>query len=425
MRNFKNKIVKKLAALTLAVAGLGFAAVPTFAQDAAPYQNQTAPDYQPRSAEELQQLAGPVALYPDALLAQVFVAATYPDDVVAAAQYLQNGGDPNAVDSYNWDASVKGLLQTPDALNQLADDADFMNQLGDAFLNQQNDLMGAVQSLRAQAQNTGNLCTTEQQQVVTSDGCIQIIPANPQLIYVPVYDPQIVYVRRAFSCITFCPPVRVGLWLCQDFDWYSRRVYCASWGFERPWWNCRTVGFDYRRYHPGIYANARLDIRTRSTAWVRGSFKSRPVHLRGPVVSHVHVNRVDFRAHNLPTRAPRATNLANRTTTTHVNRTTVVNRNTNVVNHSSAVTKRVVNHTNGVVNHTNSTHTFTPAKRVASTHVASRSVSTSHTATPARVTNRPATSHVAASHAPASSNRPRQVASASTSHRAPASTHHR
>lgn len=306
MRNLKNKIVKKIAALALAVAGVGFAASQTYADDAIG-SAQVAADYQPRSMADLEQLTAPVALYPDALLAQVLAASTYPDDVVAAAQYLRNGGDPGQVGTNGWDASVQGLMQAPEALNKLAANVDWMNQLGSAFINQQQDVMNAVQVVRQQARAAGNLVSTPQQEVVIADNCVQIVPANPQIIYVPVYDPGIVFLRRGGfgSCITFCPGIRVGLWLHDDFDWCDHRIYFGNWGFNRPWWHHAggRVGFDYIHNHPGIYVT---NARSRATTWVHSFNRPGPVHAR---VSEIRrVAQSNFRTANLPSRGTRSFN---------------------------------------------------------------------------------------------------------------------
>jgi hypothetical protein len=451
MRNLKNSIVKKIASLTLAVAGLGFAATNTFADDFTP-SAAVAADYQPRTMEELQTLAGPVALYPDALLAQVFVAATYPNDVVAAAQFLQNGGDPNLAANQGWDASVQGLVQAPDALNQLAGNVDWMNQLGDAFLNQQQDVMDAVQSLRQQAQTAGNLCTTPEQQVVQADNCIQIIPANPQVIYVPTYDPRIVYVRRVGfdPCITFCPGVRVGLWLHEDFDWCDHRIYCGDWGYSRPWWNRGGgVRVDYIHSRPGIYVNnvTNINVRSRSISWSHDNNHGRPQHISGPVTRYV--NRVNVNTN--VTKHVNIVNNVNRNVTNHVNTNVTKHVNSNVTNHvntnvTNHVNTNVANHVNtNVTKHVNSNVTNHVASNVRPTNIptraphaqplsnprlasstiakspahtaptVSRSVKTtsSHVSSPAvsHVTKPATVTHAAPSHATT-----HQVASASSSH---------
>jgi hypothetical protein len=153
----------------------------------------------PFSIEELEQLAAPVALYPDPLLAQVLMAATYPVEVVQAARFVQ--ANPTLRDSrldealryQNWDDSVKALASFPQILAMMDDKIDWTQRLGDAFLAQERDLMDAVQVLRARAQAQGTLTSSPQQVVRVQAPYIYIEPASLQVIYVPVYNPLIVY----------------------------------------------------------------------------------------------------------------------------------------------------------------------------------------------------------------------------------------
>jgi hypothetical protein len=151
------------------------------------------------SNEEIEQLAAPVALYPDPLLAQVLMAATYPVEVVQAARFVQ--ANPTLRDSrlgealryQNWDDSVKALVSFPQILAMMDGKLDWTQRLGDAFLAQEQDLMNAVQVLRARAHAQGTLTGSPQQVVTVQAPYIYIQPASPQVIYVPVYNPLIVY----------------------------------------------------------------------------------------------------------------------------------------------------------------------------------------------------------------------------------------
>lgn len=149
--------------------------------------------------EELDQMLAPVALYPDALLAQVLMAATYPLEVVEADRWAKNNknlkGDVlNAqVDKQSWDTSVKSLVSFPQVLSMMSDKLDWTQRLGDAFLAQQKQVMDTVQKLRSKAYAQGSLTTTTQQKVVVQDQVIQIVPASPTVVYVPAYDPVVVY----------------------------------------------------------------------------------------------------------------------------------------------------------------------------------------------------------------------------------------
>jgi len=148
--------------------------------------------------EELDQLLAPIALYPDELLAQVLMAATYPLEVVEAARFaqsspLQGSSLARAVESQPWDDSVKSLLPFPSVLAMMSDALEWTQKLGDAFLNQQAQVMDTVQALRARAQANGNLVPSDQEQIVSDQGMIEIEPVDPLVISVPYYDPTVVF----------------------------------------------------------------------------------------------------------------------------------------------------------------------------------------------------------------------------------------
>ncbi len=163
-----------------------------FAQD-------TGPEPPVFRQEELDQMLAPIALYPDPLLVQVLMAATYPLEVVQAARWVNqnpNLKDDNlaaALEQQNWDPSVKSLVNFPPVLAMMNDKLEWTQNLGDAFLGQKDQVMATVQDLRAKAQAQGTLKTTPQQVVVVEEETIAIEPANPQIVYVPVYNPIEVY----------------------------------------------------------------------------------------------------------------------------------------------------------------------------------------------------------------------------------------
>lgn len=149
--------------------------------------------------EELSQMLAPIALYPDSLLANVLVAATFPLEVVAADRWVKQnkdlkGNQVNAVlDKMKWDLSVKALAPFPDVLAMMSDKLEWTQTLGEAFLAQQTDVMDTVQKLRAKAQAEGYLKTTQEQKVEVKGQAIVIEPASPTTIYVPAYNPTVVY----------------------------------------------------------------------------------------------------------------------------------------------------------------------------------------------------------------------------------------
>lgn len=149
--------------------------------------------------EELTQMLAPIALYPDALTAQILMASTYPLEVVEAdrwrSQNLQLKGNDldTALQNKNWDPSVKSLCHFPEILKSMSDKLDQTRKLGDAFLGQEEEVMATVQELRGKARDQGNLKTTSEQKVIVEDEIIRIEPADPEVVYVPVYDPAYVY----------------------------------------------------------------------------------------------------------------------------------------------------------------------------------------------------------------------------------------
>jgi hypothetical protein len=189
--------------------------------------------------EQLDNLLAPVALYPDPLLAQVLLAATFPDQIDEANRVVRDSTDADYIDSQPWDVSVKAVAHYPTVLEMMADKLDWTTALGQAYVNQSTDVMASVQRLREQAREAGNLVTTPEQEVVDSDGAIKIWPAEPQYIYVPVYDPAIVYFRRpgffTGAVISFGRAFSIGVWLNHDFDWRDHRVFYNGWDSAGGW----------------------------------------------------------------------------------------------------------------------------------------------------------------------------------------------
>jgi len=164
-------------------------------QDAQP----VAQVYTQETPEHLQQLVAPIALYPDSLVAQVLAASTFPEQVVQADRWMQAHPDLNgdslghAVDQQSWDPSVKALTAFPSVLGNMDKNLSWTSSLGDAYFNQQQDVMNAVQTMRQRAQGAGNLKTTPQQTVTDDNADIVIQSASPEIVYVPAYDPWVVY----------------------------------------------------------------------------------------------------------------------------------------------------------------------------------------------------------------------------------------
>ncbi|HLJ62982.1 MAG TPA: DUF3300 domain-containing protein, partial [Stellaceae bacterium] len=255
-------MMKRLVIVLLAAFGMVFLAASglsgvALAQDQAgapPPAPQGPPAFTP---QQLDQLLAPVALYPDPLLTQILAASTYPLEVVEAARWL---GDPNnaqlrgdaltaALAAQDWDPSVKSLIPFPQTIQMMNKDLGWMQRVGNAFLAQQADVMDSVQRLRHQAQAAGALASTPQQTVTAAGPAIVIAPANPEIVYVPVYDPRLVYgpwAYPAYPPVYFPPPPGyfytpvVGLgfgigfvgvtifrpfWGWGDFDWRRHDIH--------------------------------------------------------------------------------------------------------------------------------------------------------------------------------------------------------
>jgi hypothetical protein len=152
-----------------------------------------------QTPERLQQLVAPIALYPDALVAQILAGATYPDEIVEADRWMQQHGQltgeqlAEQVDTQPWDPSVKALTEFPAVLANMDKNLSWTSSLGDAYVNQEQDVMNAVQVMRQRAQTAGHLAGDSHQKVSKQGNTIVIEPADPQVVYVPQYNPWIVY----------------------------------------------------------------------------------------------------------------------------------------------------------------------------------------------------------------------------------------
>ena len=239
-------------------------------QDQPQYSQQDqGPAYENFSPEQLDNLLSPIALYPDPLLAQLFVAATFPDQVEEAARYVRAYGQ-NGVDDQNWDVSVRAIAHYPTVVEMMADKIDWTTSVGQAYVNQSTDVASSVQRLRRMARSAGNLQSSEQQEVLERDNYIAITPYQPQYIYVPAYDPAIIYYRRPYwgPAITFGMGFPIGAWLNLDFRWgYGGGwggVYYTGWrqgGWGRDCWNCGWINRSRGRVNivNNVYINNRYN----------------------------------------------------------------------------------------------------------------------------------------------------------------------
>lgn len=249
-------------------------------------ENPTTPA--PQSASDLQSLVAPIALYPDSLVAQILTAATFPDQVAIADYWLQQNKSlagnalMQAVDKQSWDDSVKALTEFPSVLDNMAKNLTWTSSLGEAYHNQQGEVMTAIQTLRAQAKSNGNLKSSSQITVVQqSPQVIVIQPTNPQIVYVPQYNPTVIYgtpyvvpgyVAPSYSAgdvaaagiIGFGAGIAVGALIAGGGG-------CCSWGYSS--WNCGWHGTAVV-YHGGAYYG--------NSAWHGGYYGGTGYHASGP-----------------------------------------------------------------------------------------------------------------------------------------------
>jgi hypothetical protein len=276
-----------LTVLTVAAAAAAFGLSQAEAQAPIP----TPQAAQQIAPQELDALLAPIALYPDTLVAQILMAATYPLEVVEADRWLQ---DPNnaalkgaqltsALDQQTWDPSVKSLVPFPQILHMMDSNLDWTERLGNAFLADQADVMDSVQRLRQRADAAGKLVSTPQQVVSTNDGAILIEPANPDIVYVPVYDPAIVYgvwpypAYPPFYFPEFFGGVIVGGF---GFGWIGFPIIGPLWGWSR--WDWRRHHVDLDRHRFGMLAGHRPPP---GTVWQHDPSHRLGVPYRGPAAA--------------------------------------------------------------------------------------------------------------------------------------------
>ena len=208
-------------------------------------QNATPAEFKP---EELEQLLAPIALHPDSLVSQILMASTYPLEVVQADRFAKQNaklkGDAltAALEKQDWDPSVKSLVNFPQVLTMMSEKLDWTQKLGDAFLADQKKVLDTIQSLRAKAQAAGNLQSTKEQNVIVEEKIIKIESTSPQVVYVPTYNPTVVYGAwpyPAYPPYYYYPPGYVA----SRALWFGAGVAAgAAWGYA--WGNCNWNGGD-------------------------------------------------------------------------------------------------------------------------------------------------------------------------------------
>ena len=208
-----------------------------------------APTYAQQTPEQLQRLVAPIALYPDSLVAQILAASTFPEEVVEADRWVQDHPDlkgealGKAVDEQPWDPSVKALTAFPSVLGNMDKNLSWTSTLGDAYYNQQPDVMDAVQVMRHKAQQAGALKSTPQEVVKEEGSDVDIEPADPDVVYVPAYDPWAVYGY---------PIAAWPGWYPYPGIWFGGPYLSFGLGFGIGWfggfgWGWGHWGFDWRQ----------------------------------------------------------------------------------------------------------------------------------------------------------------------------------
>lgn len=248
------------------------------------------------SPQQLDQLLAPIALYPDGLLAQILMAATYPLEVIEAYRWIsapdhsQLRGDDlaAALEDQDWDPSVKALAPFPQVLGMMNDQLGWMQQLGDAFLAQQADVMNAVQRLRAQAIAAGILQTTDQLRVTTEDGVITIESVNPETVYVPVYGPTVYgpWPYPEYPPDDFIPP---GEFIAPGaFTWIPVGIVTVLWGWDHWDWRHHRIHIDPDRFRRLNAGKGRPGHRPHTTfdTWEHDPRHRRGVPYRNPAMLH-------------------------------------------------------------------------------------------------------------------------------------------
>ncbi len=220
-------------------------------------------DQAPLTSADIEAIVSPIALYPDQLIAQILGAATYPDQVTAASNFVNSSGLKDqalmtAVDKQPWDPSVKALTQFPTVLDQMAKNLAWTSALGDAAFNQQKDVMAAIQKLRKEAKDAGNLKTTKEIKVVQeSPQTIVIQPANPQVVYVPTYNPTVVYGTPYYppgystAALVTTGVIAFGVGMAIGA---SMNNSCCGWGYYGGGWGCNWRGGNVM-YQNNVYVS--------------------------------------------------------------------------------------------------------------------------------------------------------------------------
>jgi hypothetical protein len=271
-------------ALALIVAGLCGPLSAASQSPPTPPMPPASPKPIPQTPEQLQQLVAPIALYPDPLIAQVLAASTYPAEDVAAARWIEAHPDlkgdqlADSVNAQSWDPSVKALTQFPAVLTNLDTNIVWTSSLGEAYVNQQADVMDAIQTMRQRAEQAGKLKSDSQVSVTTKSDTVYIQPTNPQVIYVPAYDPWTFY-GAPVAVYPGWVPLPGIFWGGPYFSWGIGFGIGFGAGFGWGWghwgvgWGGRNVIYNNNRYvsRSTTFINRRTVVNRTRVNVARGS----------------------------------------------------------------------------------------------------------------------------------------------------------
>jgi hypothetical protein len=274
----KMKLSKQVFVVLLCCSLVGFTAQANAYGALAQSNDQPPASVAKQSPQELQQLLAPIALYPDALVSQILAASTYPTQIVEAERWMQSHSSLKGeelgkeVDKQDWDPSVKAVTQFPSVLENMDRNLSWTSSLGEAYVSQPQDVTDAVQTLREEARTAGHLNTNEQEKVTTQGNTVIIEPANPEVVYVPAYDPWLVYGAPIVAYPGWYPVPGifwggVGLsfgvgfgigffggfgwgWGHWGYDWHGRRAF-----FDHHEWVSHSRDFGHEGFHHGDFGH--------------------------------------------------------------------------------------------------------------------------------------------------------------------------
>ncbi|WP_321894756.1 DUF3300 domain-containing protein [Paraburkholderia heleia] len=271
---FPKRIVSFLLTPCITLGTMGHA----FADQNNPAPNSLSTAMQ-RSPEALQQLVAPIALYPDTLVAQILAGATHLAEVVSANRWMQAHpqlkGDALAaqVDRQYWDASVKALTEFPAVLSNMDENVVWTSSLGDAYLSQPQQVMAAIQALRQRALAAGNLQANAQQTVTSEGDLVSIAPAAPDVVYVPEYDPTLVYGAPVAAWPGWYPDTSLylggpGIVFGIGLEMGYFGGYGWGWHHWRPDWHRRAVTYNHSPYvwHDRSLADVEHELHSRDSS---------------------------------------------------------------------------------------------------------------------------------------------------------------